>query len=343
MPRTFLILSLVSVLASTGCEPDPEGPDTTWHEAFDARPVGWLMSTWAPSSTFRYAAGGAPEAGVLMATVDGHADRTADTWARVGVDDPAFAGVPLLTWVTGFGPDDVTVVGARGTILHFDGATWTRATALTDQDLWGVWGASAADLWAVGGTTSPGGHPVILRFDGAWHLIDTPALQKGNVRAFFKVWGTDEDNVLIVGQNGVVLRWDGQALHEELVGASDDLIALWGTDRDHIAAVGGRGVALLSTWNGAAWTTTQLPPLSGLNGVWMDDPEVIHVVGTLGVVATIDFTTHRVQAQTLSRDLDFHAVHGDPSGRLTAVGGSFRSPVAPFQGLAWERALAPGE
>lgn len=329
------LLCFVSALAPA-CEPDPAGPDTTWREAFDARPIGWLMSTWAPSATTRYAAGGTPEAGVLMVDNGG-------SWAEVGATDSAFEGVPLLTWVTGFGPSDVTVVGARGTILHFDGSAWTRVPALTDQDLWGVWGASPNDLWAVGGTTSPGGHPVILRFDGAWHMIDTPALQKGNVRAFFKVWGTDKDNVLIVGQNGVVLRWDGQALHEELVGASDDLIALWGTDRDHIAAIGGRGVALLSTWNGQAWTTTQLPPLSGLNGVWMRDPGIIHVAGTLGVVATIDFATHRVDSLTLSQDLDFHAIHGDPSGRLTAVGGSFRSPVAPFLGLAWDRALAPGE
>lgn len=318
------------------CEPDPAA-GSDWHEAFDARPVGWLMSTFVPPGTrTRYAVGGAPDAGVVMRDAG-------DGWARVDLG-AAGDGVPLLNWITGFGPDALVVVGSAGTVLRWDGAAWSKEPAATDQDLWGVWGARADDLWAVGGTTTPGGHPVILHFDGhAFSEVPVPTLQKGNVRAFFKVWGTAADHALVVGQNGVVLRWDGAVWTEELVGASADLIALWGTDKDHVAIVGGRGNAIVTTWDGARWRTENLAPLSGLNGVWMRDRDVIHVVGTLGTVGELDFTTLAPRVRSLSQDLDFHAVYGDDQGRITAVGGSFRSVVAPFEGMAWERELEDGE
>lgn len=320
--------TLLVVVGLMACEPDPE-TTASWRESFDAQPVGWLMSTWAREGGSRYAVGGAPDAGVVLR--DGVAVDTGE----------AGDGVPLLNWVTGFG-DELFVVGSAGTILRFDGAAWKRDDALTDQDLWGVWGASADDVWAVGGTTSPTGHPVILRFDGSsWTDMAVPTLQKAGVRAFFKVWGTARDRAFIIGQNGVVLRWDGVALHEEFVGASADLIGIWGFD-DRVVMVGGRGTAIATTWDGANWRTQNLAPLSGLNGVWMRDPDTVHIAGTLGAVGILDFKTLVPKVETLSDALDFHAIHGDGSG-LYAVGGSFRSPVAPFEGLAFERELGNEE
>jgi hypothetical protein len=320
------------------CEPDPAVNDD-WHEAFDARSTGWLMATFSPPGTagkVRYAVGGAPDAGVVMRD-DGHG------WAPVALG-AAGEGVPLLNWVTGFGEDAIVVVGGGGAVLRWDGAAWTREATPTDQDLWGVWGPAADDLWAVGGTVTPGGHPVILHHDGiAWTEVALPTLQKGNVRAFFKVWGAGRDHALVVGQNGVVLRWDGAIWTEELVGASADLIALWGTGKDHVVMVGGRGNAIVTTWDGVRWRTENLAPLSGLNGVWMREPDVIHVVGTLGTVGELDFATLAPHVRSLSEDLDFHAVFGDEAGRISAVGGSFRSIVAPFEGMAWERELDDGE
>ena len=66
-------------------------------------------------------------------------------------------GVPTtesLHGVWGSGPKDVWVVGDAGTILHFDGATWTKATAAfplgKKPDLRGVWGSGPNDVWVVG-------------------------------------------------------------------------------------------------------------------------------------------------------------------------------------------------
>ena len=50
--------------------------------------------------------------------------------------------VPLLNWVHGFSASDIFVVGNAGTVLHFDGDSWTEQPTPTTEALWGVWGAA---------------------------------------------------------------------------------------------------------------------------------------------------------------------------------------------------------
>ncbi|MFT7583585.1 MAG: hypothetical protein ACI9MR_005272 [Myxococcota bacterium] len=323
--------------ALAGCDPLPGEDSTDWEPAFDAASTGWLLSVWGPSADDLYSVGGEPAAGVVV-----HFDGS--SWQNVDTQ----LAVPLLNWVFGFGSDNVVAVGNNGTIVRYDGATWTSETTPTDQDLWGVWGASADDLWAVGGRGRTDGDATILRYDGTtWTQVTIPTLQKANVRAFYKVWGTAADNVYIVGQNGAVLRWDGTQLNEELVGASDDLIALWGTGPDRIVIVGGRGNGIVTTWDGTTWETKNLAPLPGLNGVWLRDDAVAHVVGGLGTVATIDIASLTATKVSSSDGIDtphdMHAIFGDSSGQLTTVGGSLRQPFAPFIGVAYTRGLNDGE
>ena len=253
--------------------------------------------------------------------------------------------VPLLNWAYGFGPSDVWVVGDQGTILHYDGA-WTQSATVTDQNLWGIWGASPDDLWAVGGNGRADGQATLLRYDGqSWRRIEVPPLTRASVFAFFKVWGTGPDNVYIVGQRGAVLRWNGTTFEEQLVGTSRDLIALWGTGPDRIVIVGGRANGEVVTWDGTEWRTTLLSPRPGLNGVWMGDPDVAHLVGLNGSIFRFDFETATVIEDTPDEVLlDFHAVYGDPSGgRLVAVGGNFQFVDGPFEGVAYQRGLSNNE
>ena len=51
-----------------------------------------------------------------------------------------------------FGFDDGTAlaVGEAGTILHFDGSAWSPITSITSVNLFGVWGTSPSNVYAVG-------------------------------------------------------------------------------------------------------------------------------------------------------------------------------------------------
>ena len=334
MRARLALLTLPLAALAVGC-PDGDETDREWREAFDATDTGWLLNVWGPSGDDLYTVGGTPESGVVM-----HFDGAEWSELDTGLD------VPLLNWVHGFGPDSIWMVGNEGTVIHWDGAAWARQEleTPTDQALWGVWGAAPDDLWAVGGNGRSEGQATILRYDGTtWRTVPVPDLERSNVFAFFKVWGTAADDVWIVGQRGVVLQWNGVDFTEHLVGTSDDLISLWGTGPDHIAVVGGRGNGVITTWDGTDWHTMGLAPLPGLNGVWMRRPDVIHVVGALGTIATVDFETLAVEEDFQDTAADFHAVYGDPSGTLTAVGGNLAQVAGPYRGIAYTRSLGDDE
>jgi hypothetical protein len=308
-------------------------PAPNWTEAFPAGEVGWLLDVWGPAPDDLYAVGGAPDEGRVM-----HFD--GQTWSQVelGVD------VPVLHWVHGFGPGDVTIVGSGGTVLHWDGLAWAVQDTPTDEDLWGVWGASPDDLWAVGGGGLQAGQETILHYDGAtWTEFPVPDIERANVFAFFKVWGTGADNIYIVGQQGVVLHWNGSAWIEEFPGVSDDLISLWGTGPDRIVAVGGRGSGVASVWNGVAWQPLELAPLPGLNGVWVGADGIAHAVGNLGVTvqidsATLDHESEIVPLPTVAQ-MDFHAAFSADGQRIVAVGGNLFAVQPPYFGVAYQATI----
>lgn len=335
MRRAALYLGLL-LTACHGSGDDGDDGSThtaTWTEAFDAEADGWLLSVWGPSSSDQWIAGGTPDSGKLL-----RYDGTNATAVTLPAD------TPLLNWSFGFGANDVYVVGNEGTVLHWDGAAFTVEETNTDQNLWGVWGASADDVWAVGGNGRAEGQLTLLRRrNGTWTSTTPPPLMRSNVFALFKVWGTSADNVYAVGQRGTVLHFDGTAWTEELVGTSDDLIALWGTGPDRIAVVGGRNNGQIAVWDGSAWNHASLAPLPGLNGVWMRDPSVVHVAGVTGTLATIDFDSlEYTDASVIGEGRDFHAVFGHEGG-LTTVGGNFLQAQGPYRGIAYERPLLQGE
>lgn len=330
---SLLLAAALAALPGCGPDTDPPAPETTWKQAFDASSVGWLLDVAGPPGGDLLAVGGSPDAGLIY--------RGGGTsWAPESL--PA---VPLLNWAHGFSASDITVVGNGGTVIHHDGSSWTVQETPTDAPLWGVWGASPDDLWAVGGTGQSGDLPVLIHYDGSsWSTATIPTLQKAKVQAFFKVWGTDANNVYVVGQRGVVLHHDGSAWTEELVGASDDLISIWGTGPDQVVAVGGRGNGIVSRFDGASWHTKSLAPMPGLNGVFLRTPEVIHVVGILGTIARLDGASLELLDEAKAdTKLDLHSVFGDAQGRLTAVGGSLASTKPPYQGIALTRDLLPEE
>jgi photosystem II stability/assembly factor-like uncharacterized protein len=324
-------LGLASLLV-TGCPDD--GPDRRWRPAFDATDAGWLLNVWGPTPDDLLAVGGTPAEGRVYGFDGGE-------WTRrdIGLD------VPLLNWAHGFGPDDITVVGDGGTVIHWDGSAWELQGTPTEQNLWGVWGAAPNDLWAVGGNGREDGDATILRYDGTmWMEIPVPLLDRPRVWAFFKVWGTAANRVWIVGQRGGLLHWNGSELVEQAAGTSEDLISLWGTGPDRVAAVGGRGNGVVATWDGTEWTSQSLSPLPGLNGVWMRDPDHVHVVGIEGTIAVVDFDSQSVlEDQYQETRLAFHSVFGDASGRLTAVGGNLSFPMGPWEGIAYTRELGADE
>lgn len=303
---------------------DPSGED--YVEAFDPQLLGWGLHVVGRSASDIYVAGGNPDQGTLL-----HYD--GQEWSKEALPD----GTPLLNWVRPFDDGTTVAVGNDGTVVIDDGSGWTTQQTPTEEDLWGVWGPTPDDVWAVGGAGRSQGQDTILRWDGdAWSEVEPPALQRPGVNAFFKVWGSSADDVWIVGQNGIVLHWDGDALEETGVGTSRDLIALSGTGPDDVVVVGGRSNGVMAHWDGAEWTSQELSPAPGLNGVFMIAPGEFWVAGVRGLlrrgsVTAEGFDVPRTRPVSA---LDLHAVWGVDGYGLLAVGGNFELQQGPFEGAA---------
>jgi hypothetical protein len=125
-----------------------------------------------------------------------------------------------LRRVWGSSGSDVYVSGEDGTLLHYDGSAWSRVAVPTTETLERIWGSSAGDVY-VGGAGA-----TLLHYDGAaWSRVAIPVDPTYTVHA---VWGTSAGNVYIAGSGGFVLRWDGVSWTREDSGRPEQILGLWG-------------------------------------------------------------------------------------------------------------------
>ncbi len=332
VPKLLLTVPLALTLAA--CNGGPGETDTSetdtmgeaeWEESLRLdTEAGSLLSAWGYPTGVVFAVGGNPDSGKIYRY-------SGDSW----IEEVTGAPVPLLNWVDGSGVD-VWVVGNEGVTLRRVQDGWTDIESPTEEPLWGVWGASSGEVWAVGGDPLTENPAVMLRFDGvAWEDVPLPTVDRP-FGALFKVWGTSPDNVYAVGESGVVLHYDGASWAQEASGTTKDLISLWGAGPDEILAVGGRGIATLLRYDGASWTETLVGTEPGLNGVWMDSDGYAYVCGQGGKVGVIEPGGDSYTGERVS-DLVLHGSFGFDGGRYFAVGGSL-DRNAPWEGVAMVRA-----
>lgn len=303
----------VGALVAAGCTTPPH-----WSvplPALDRVP----LSVAQPAPNRAWIGGGALGSGgdALVLSYDGA------RWSRVDVHTDA-----TLWWAS----NDATpwLVGERGTV--FANASTTPEPVPTTSTLYGVWVAPSGVAWIVGGEPDLSG--VILRGSagGSWSDLTPP----GTSAAFFKVWGSADDDVWICGQNGALLHWDGAALTRIDTGITrQPLLTVAGRDAEDIYVVGGLGSAIVLHHAGGAWTRLTDPMLAelpGLAGVSVDRDGTAVLVGAGGTKlrgrpgAWVDETAEATR-------VDLHAA-SFVGGELYVVGGNYQAPPGtPRQGV----------
>ena len=306
MPATVLVLA---------CQGRTGGGWQVVDDAVD----GHMLSAWCDGEQ-TLLVGGRDGLGTVVST-------GGSGWDRVDG-----AGGKALRWIWGEGHDGPVVVGDGGTVLRLEGGGLLPQFSSLGPDvtLWGVWGSSSQDVWAVGGSLQGGARGVIMHWDGlAW--IPFAAEDEYDVN-FFKVWGCAQDRAWIVGELGTVLRFDGEQWHREDVPTDADLYTDHGTaDCQNVLAVGlartaGRGVVL--RLGDAGWEMLRddvRVPLFGVCG----DAEEAWIVGAAGYAARV--VENDLEEDPIPTQLDLHACYRAPGCGLWAVGGdllgSSPSPV----------------
>jgi hypothetical protein len=300
-----------------GVEADAETPDTrTWSAPAEELEVA-LLSVGGTSPTDVWAAGadGGP-GGVLL-----HFDGTA--WTRM-VTDQKYD----LWWVHALASDRIIVGGAGATVLFWDGTTFTRqrVPGRAADTVFGVWAASADDVWAVGGRA--GRYGFLWHYDGTtWTSVslpdDTPLNAAGELPALFKVWGRASNDVYAVGSDGLMLHYDGTAWTRIPTTTTETLFTVHG-NADQVIAVGAMGSVLDATGanigpegaallQGAHVTPEGEAWITGANGsIWRRRP---------------GGSWERQSTNLAARPESLHAVWADSTGNVWTVGGGVLSPA----------------
>jgi hypothetical protein len=314
---------LVVTLALWGCKKDETGapPVTTESLAFEqlaADLPGALLSVQGAGGDDLWVVGAMNE--TLQGTVlqaDGQGG-----WTR-HLTGAAYD----LWWVQSFGPDSAFVGGAGATVMEWDGSTWTRhrTPGLANQTIYGVWGSSASDLYAVGGFA--GRYGFIWHYDGSsWSDVglpdEIPLDGAGELPSLFKVWGSGPDDVWVVGDNGTVLRFDGSAW-TVVPSPTDELLFTVAGRGDQVLIVGAEGAVLDEDLE-------QVGPVGAplLQGVTVDPDGVAWIAGQDGAtfrgVRSADgtYAWDSVSLGLGGLPQSFHGVHADDGGQLWLVGGT---------------------
>jgi photosystem II stability/assembly factor-like uncharacterized protein len=240
------------------------------------------------------------------------------TWAPSRNGIPSYPSSILSLW--GLSKSSFYAVGLDGTILHYNGETWSPMPSGTLQALHAVWGASPSNIVAVGESG------VIRRYDGAsWRYVSS-----GTSETLYGVWGASGSDVFAVGTGGTILHYDGQAWSPMASGTSETLYGIWGASGSDVFAVGTGGTIL--HFDGHLWLSMTSTTSNTLESVWGVAPDFFMAVGYDGTILRYDGNGWASMESTTQSWLN--DIWGLSRTDVYAVGS--KGTLLHFNGTAWE-------
>jgi hypothetical protein len=166
-----------------------------------------------------------------------------------------------LNAVWGSSSSDVFAVGAKGTILHFDGSKWSTMSSGTSVALSAVFGTGASEVYAAGASGT------VLKYDGsAWKSVG-PSTSTD----FYGVYA-DAGEILVVGTSGVIYHYSGSAWGYSTSGTGT-LTAVWGRSKNEVYAVASGGIY---KYGGSSWSSFVVADSSSsYKTIWGNDYAIV--------------------------------------------------------------------
>ncbi len=331
-PSEWLVGIFLSILvgAAAACGGDDDGDDgvdagpgadtgagSEWEVVHEDLP-GALLSVWGTSATDIWTVGSDPDGeGPTVLHYDGAEWQDLDTGT-----------VGDLWWVYGPPGGPVYMGGNGGTILSYqDGEFTPMATPSSDVAVFGIWGCSADDMWAVGGGAGGSSGGFAWRLEGdTWVEAEGFPAEVAKADAVWKIYGRGCDDVWMVGTGGLAIHWDGEAFGEVERVAGGSLFTVH-ANSDRFVAVGGAGAGIVIENDGSGWADAAVPsPLEAVIGVCMTEDGGF-AAGWFGSVLSRTGDAWEVEdiGAPASIDESFHSVWIDPEGGVWAAGGQIVS------------------
>lgn len=180
--------------------------------------------------------------------------------------------------VWGTAADDIWMVADSGTIMHYDGASWSEfgeGDGVPYNATARIWGTSSSDLWVTGFNVSWSDHyDDFYHYDGSdWDYFDgVPVPERLNA-----VMGAAPDDLWAVGEDGAILHFDGSLWRWNDGLTPLDLEVVWGRAADDVWALGED--AQIFHYDGDQWDIVANPFDDELHGIWASAADDVWVVG----------------------------------------------------------------
>jgi hypothetical protein len=301
----------------------------------------------APSASFKFTNWGNACSGSSACVIPMTQDQAASATFSLG--SWTMMSIPMtarLHGIWGSSPSAVFAVGAGGTILKFDGYSWTSlGNGASSNNLWSVWGSSASDLISASDAVS--GQSQLVRYNGAYETLESlPATVN-----LYGVWGTKTgSDIYVCGDRGTFLHSDGKGGWTVIpTGTNSLLFAIWGMSPTDIYIVGFDGTAL--HYDGQKVTPIVLPDITvesngateALGVVWGSSSNDVWIGGgfTAGDLWHFDgasWTKSTLWKIPGSTGQGVNGIWGTSSTDIWAVG---QSNAYHFDGSAWTATPLP--
>jgi hypothetical protein len=264
-----------------------------------------------------------------------------------------------LTGIWGSGKNDVWAIGSGGTILHYDGTTWTSTPTGVQNTFYGIWGSGPNDIWVVSSTE------VVLHSTGfqngsaTWQNMPTPNPRYNS--AFLRaVWGSSPTDVRIggrafdypiidpelennAGDQFVQVPAEGGGVAWAPLRGTHTITSIWGSSATDVWMTADnsvyvpyqRGMILHGTPSdvGSAadasvgedhlkWTPVDSQSSLAFDAVWGSSASDVWAVGAAGTIRHITASDVRWQVVPSKTTNDLHAVWGSSASDIWVVGDS---------------------
>ncbi|NIO29118.1 MAG: hypothetical protein GTO29_11265 [Candidatus Latescibacteria bacterium] len=313
-------------------------------------PSGRFWDIWGISPNDLYVVGqilGVPTEDPIILHYDG------SDWSPMPV--PEMSDNLYGVWGASF--NDVYAVGYRGTILHYDGFSWSLAEPVTASSLFGIYGSGPSDIYAVGENKK------ILHFDGsnwtsawedkpvcieaAWaesisriagycrkrsiYIYDNnqwresfAVKQYERVEAF---GGTSLDNLYASLSTGSIIHFDGTIWSLSADSLSGRQLAFWAASQNDIFSV---GTGSIYHYDGTGWNAMMEGEPFRLHSVWGSSSDNVIAVGDGGKILRYNGTSWSGMNSGITQAL--YDVWGTSKNDVFAVG---QAGILHYDGIEW--------
>lgn len=238
-----------------------------------------------------------------------------------------------LWWVHTFDDGTAFLGGADATMLRYADGQFVRqrVPGFGKDIVFGVWGYSADDMYAVG--SSGGMNGFIWHWDGReWVALPTPQGlpedQHHDIPGFFKVWGNHE-GVWIVGDQGVILHGAAETGFARVAPLSEKrLFTVHGNDTRTVFVGGDNSGVLMAGTNEGALTDETPSNCLLLQGTYVTPSGVAWATGADGFMYRQPAAGQQWELVDTALATPIQSLHGmwvSPEGAVWAVGGNVLS------------------